>query len=71
VRLIADIEQASALLASEDNDFLIRMGVSRDLLTQVMYRQQAVRSAENPTTRYCLSQDEVRRYNVVTEVTPG
>ena len=68
VRLIADIEQASALLASEDNDFLIRMGVSRDLLTKVMYRQQAVRTEENPSTRYCLSQDEVRLYNVVTEV---
>jgi hypothetical protein len=64
VRLIADIEQASALLASEDNDFLIRMGVSRDLLTDVMYKQQAVRTDENPSTRYCLSQEEVLRYNV-------
>ena len=71
VRLIADIEQASALLASEDNDFLIRMGVSRDLLRQVMYRQQAVGSEENPSTRYCLSQDEVRDYNVVTDVKEG
>jgi hypothetical protein len=65
VRLIADIEQASALLATEDNDFLIRMGVSRKLLTDIMYKQQAVRSADNPSTRYCLSQEEVRRYNVV------
>lgn len=65
VRLIADIEQSSALLASEDNDFLIRMGVSRKLLTEVMYRQQAVKTADNPSTRYCLSQDEVRKYNVV------
>jgi hypothetical protein len=65
VRLIADIEQASALLATEDNDFLIRMGVSRKLLTDIMYKQQAVRSEENPTTRYCLSQEEVRRYNVM------
>lgn len=64
VRLIADIEQASALLASEDNDFLIRMGVSRDLLTDVMYKQQAVRTDENPSTRYCLSQEEVILYNV-------
>ena len=65
VRLIADIEQASALLATEDNDFLIRMGVSRSLLTEVMYKQQAVGTVENPSTRYCLSQEEVRRYNVV------
>lgn len=63
--LIGEIEQSSALLASDDNDFLIRMGVSRKLLTDVMYRQQAVKSAENPSTRYCLTQDEVRRYNVM------
>jgi hypothetical protein len=63
--LIGEIEQSSALLASEDNDFLIRMGISRRLLTEVMYRQQAVRSAENPSTRYCLSQDEMRQYNVL------
>lgn len=69
--LIGEIEQSSALLASDDNDFLIRMGVSRKLLTEVMYRQQAVKSAANPSTRYCLSQDELRRYNVVTEEGPA
>jgi hypothetical protein len=67
VQLIAQIEQDSALLASDDNDFLIRMGVSRKLLTDVMYRQQAVKSDDNPTTRYCLSQAEVRQYNVMNE----
>ena len=65
VRLIAEIEQSSALLATEDNDFLIRAGVSRELLSEVMYKQQAVGSDENPTTRYCLSQAEVRKYNVM------
>jgi hypothetical protein len=69
--LIGEIEQSSALLASDDNDFLIRMGISRKLLTEVMYRQQAVKSAENPSTRYCLTQDEVRRYNVMTEERAG
>lgn len=63
--LIASIEQSSALLASEDNDFLIRMGISRKLLTDIMYQQQAVKSEEDPSTRYCLSQDEVRKYNVM------
>jgi hypothetical protein len=62
--LIVSIEQSSALLASEDNDFLIRMGISRRLLTEVMYRQQAVGNADDPSTRYCLTQDEVTRYNV-------
>jgi len=71
VRLIADIEQASALLATEDNDFLIRMGISRKLLTDIMYKQQAVRSDDNPTTRYCLTQEEVRRYNVMPEERAG
>lgn len=69
--LIAGIEQSSALLASEDNDFLIRMGISRRLLTEIMYRQQAVRTEENPSTRYCLDQDEVRLYNVMPEERRG
>ena len=64
IKLIGEIEQSSALLASEDNDFLIRMGISRKLLTDIMYKQQAVASGANRSTRYCLSQDEVRRYNV-------
>jgi len=65
VSLIGEIEQQSALLASEDNDFLIRMGVSRNLLTEVMYQTSAVADAQNRSTRRCLTQDEVRRYNVV------
>lgn len=64
IKLIGEIEQSSALLASEDNDFLIRMGISRKLLTDIMYKQQAVASGSNRSTRYCLGQDEVRRYNV-------
>src|SRR3954447_24476559 len=36
--LIGDVEQDSAMLASEDNDFLIRRGISRKLLDDVMYR---------------------------------
>lgn len=62
--LIASIEQSSALLATEDNDFLIRMGISRELLTEVMYQQQAIGSEADPSTRYCLTPDEVRAYNV-------
>src|SRR3954447_3178166 len=66
VGLIGEIEQDSAMLASEDNDFLIRMGVSRALLTEVMYRQNAVADARNPSTRRCLTQAEINRYNVAT-----
>lgn len=67
VELIGEIEQESALLASEDNDFLIRMGISRKLLTDIMYRQKAVAGSSGPgdrSTRRCLSQDEVFQYNV-------
>jgi hypothetical protein len=66
VGLIGEIEQGSALLASEDNDFLIRMGVSRKLLTEVMYRQKAVaEQGGDRSTRRCLTQEEVRKYNVM------
>lgn len=67
VELIGEIEQESALLASEDNDFLIRMGVSRKLLTDIMYKQKAVEGGSgsgDKSTRRCLSQDEVFQYNV-------
>jgi hypothetical protein len=64
VGLIAEIEQGSAILASEDNDFLIRMGVSRKLLTDVMYKQSAVENAGNGSTRRCLTQEEAYKYNV-------
>ncbi len=64
IELIGAIEQESAMLASEDNDFLIRMGVSRKLLTDIMYRQQAVAGDGNKSTRRCLTQEEAYRYNV-------
>jgi hypothetical protein len=69
--LISSIEQSSAMLASEDNDFLIRMGISRKLLTDIMYKQQAVKREDNPSTRYCLSQAEVRKYNVMPVEAPA
>jgi len=65
IGLIGSMEQESALLASEDNDFLIRMGISRKLLTEVMYRQKALaEQGADKSTRRCLTQDEVGRYNV-------
>lgn len=66
IGLIGEIEQQSALLASEDNAFLIRMGISRDLLTEVMYRVSAVSDGRNRETRRCLTQQEINRYNVAT-----
>lgn len=65
IGLIGEVEQDSAMLASEDNDFLIRMGVSRKLLTEVMYQQKAVADgAEDKSTRRCLTAAEAVKYNV-------
>lgn len=64
VDMIADIEQDSAMLASQDNDFMIRMGVSRKLLTEVMYQQRAVANSADQSTRRCLTQAELKDYNV-------
>lgn len=64
IGLIGDVEQDSALLATEDNDFLIKMGVSRKLLTEVMYQQKAVASGEDKSTRRCLTAAETVKYNV-------
>lgn len=66
--LIGQIEQDAAQLASEDNDFLIRMGVSRKLLTDIMYRQKAVAgSGPDKSTRRCLTIDEAIRYGVMSK----
>jgi hypothetical protein len=65
IGMIGDVEQDSALLASEDNDFLIRMGVSRKLLTEVMYKQKAVADGQSDkSTRRCLTRAEAMKYNV-------
>lgn len=65
IGLIGEVEQDSALLASEDNDFLIRMGVSRKLLTEVMYQQKAVGDdSGDRSTRRCLTVAEAKKYNV-------
>lgn len=69
IGLIGDVEQDSAMLASEDNDFLIRMGVSRKLLTDVMYKQKAVEDGSaDKSTRRCLTQAEDYQYNVATKI---
>ena len=67
VSLIGEIEQQSALLASEDNDFLIRMGVSRAAADRGHVPQSAVADNAYRSTRRCLTQEEVRRYNVVNQ----
>ena len=64
IGLIGDVEQDSAMLATEDNDFLIRMGVSRKLLTEVMYQQKAIANGDDKSTRRCLTVAEAMKYNV-------
>jgi hypothetical protein len=63
--LINGIALESAREAAEDNDYLIRMGVSRNLLTDIVYRMRGVGDAEHPVPLRCLTAEELRRYNVV------
>jgi hypothetical protein len=66
--LIGQIEQDAAMLATEDNDFLIRMGVSRKLLSDIMYQQKAVAgTGRDRSTRRCLTQKEAIFYGVMSE----
>jgi hypothetical protein len=68
-KLIGNLEQQTALLASADNDFLIKVGISRKLLSEVMYRQKAIPAAGgDESSMRCLTQAELRRYNVVNTV---
>lgn len=71
VGLIGEIEQASALLATEDNDFLIRMGISRNLLTEIMYQVRAVPTGPDRETRRCLTLEQAREYKVASGTFDG
>jgi hypothetical protein len=55
-----EIARASALMATEDMDFVLRMGIPRALLTAVMYAR-----SRDVSRRHCLTQEELRRYNLV------
>jgi hypothetical protein len=68
-KLLADlaaVEQNSAEVASEENDYMIRMGASRKLLTEIMYKQKSSDfGASDHSTLRCLTTDEMQHYNVV------
>lgn len=66
VGLISEVEQESAKLAAEDIIFLIRMGVSIKLLTDIMYEQKAVVTEDSAdrSTRRCLTKKEAEFYEV-------
>jgi hypothetical protein len=61
--LVNEIAEESALMATDDNNYLIRMGVSRRLLSDIMYRR-----AEDGSRRRCLSREELEIYNVTPQV---
>jgi len=62
--IVGEIEQASAILAAEDAQFLINMGATPRLLSEVMYQTSAVPSGQNHETRRCLTAQEIYDYNV-------
>jgi hypothetical protein len=63
--LAAEISQQTALMASEDVGYLIRMGISRTLATNVLHAP-----GREGATRLCLTQEDMRRYNLVNQVLP-
>ena len=65
-QLINGIEQGSAMLASEDNVFLVGMGIRPSLLTEVMYRVPVTAGPQSREIRRCLTQEQIRHYNVAT-----
>ena len=69
---IAQQEQSMAKLTADDVDVILRMGISRKLLSDVMYAQRADKfrgtgsgTDRNAETYRCLTRDEMTRYNVV------
>lgn len=68
---IARREQSTAILTADDIDVILRMGISRKLLSEVMYAQRADafrdgRAIDGPVETYrCLTRAEMVRYNVV------
>ena len=64
-RLLDEIALDSRRIATDDNDYLIHMGVSRLLLTDIVYRMPGVGNADHPAPHRCLTREEMRRYNVV------
>ena len=71
IDLMNEIARQSARVATEDNAYLIRMGVSRSLLTDIVYRQQATPTATDRSSRRCLTPEELRRYNVMNVMGPS
>ncbi|MDP9103233.1 MAG: hypothetical protein M3N05_04400 [Pseudomonadota bacterium] len=63
---LAEVEQNSAEVASDENDYMIRMGASRKLLTEIMYKQKSLDvGAGDRSTLRCLTEGEMEHYNVV------
>jgi hypothetical protein len=55
---LTEMEQISAISATEQNNFLIQMGVSRKLLSEVIYRQKS-------SGIRCMTRQEEKQYNIV------
>ncbi len=60
---VVEIGGSSRMIATEDYDYLIRMGVSPRLLTDIMYREP-VRNMDAPG--YCITSAELDEYRINT-----
>jgi hypothetical protein len=65
-KTIREVESASAKLANQDSEFLVRAGVSPSLLRDIMYRQQVAgaKGSKDQSTRRCLTAAEMAKYRV-------
>lgn len=65
---LAEVERRSRMLATEDYDYLIRMGISPRLLGDIMYREPA---REPGLPMRCLSRAELEEYRIITAPVRG
>jgi len=61
--LLTEIARSSAQLATEDHDYVMRMGVRRAVLADIFYAQTA--AGEGGAALRCLTAAELERYNIV------
>ena len=63
----AERQRRAALLASELVDYLIRMGASRRILSDIAFRLPAAAAEQSSAGRRCLDAAALREYRVVTQ----
>jgi hypothetical protein len=61
--LLTDIARSSAQIATEDHDYVMRMGVQRAVLADIFYARSG--AGQGSAALRCLTPAELERYNIV------